>query len=252
VTRLVGVERGVALIAALMAVLLLSALGSALALAAAGEPVIAASFRAGHEALYAAEAAVERAMVDLADAPDWTPLLAGSVRSGFVDGAPHGERPLGSSGTVDLSASAHLANCSKSSPCTAAELEALSDERPWGRNNPVWTLFAYGPLERLAPGGGTRPAIYLTVLVGDDPTETDADPSVDGGQAADGRPENRGGGMVLLRGEAFGPFGIHRVVEATVARAAGPGEGAGSEPEAERLEGVPATALRVLSWRAVK
>jgi hypothetical protein len=246
------VERGVALIAALMALLLLSALGSALALAAAGEPVIAASFREAHEALYAAEAAVERAMVDLADAPDWTPLLAGRVRSGFVDGAPHGERPLGNSGTMDLSAPARLANCGRSSPCTAAELETLSDERPWGRNNPVWTLFAYGPLEHLAPGGGTTPAIYVTVLVGDDPTETDADPSVDGGQAADGRPENRGGGIVQLRGEAFGPSGIHRVVEATVARAAGQGEGSGSEAGAERLEGVPATALRVLSWRTVK
>ena len=39
----------------------------------------------------------------------------------------------------------------KSSNCTAAQMNANSRERPWGINNPRWQLYAYGPIEQLAP-----------------------------------------------------------------------------------------------------
>ena len=228
-------EDGVALIVALLALLLLSALGAALVLTSSGETMIAGSFRRGQEAFYAADAIAERSIADLAGVSDWSHLLDGSVRSGFVDGPPAGARPLGDGGTIHLSEVINLASCGKRSPCSAAELEACSDERPWSLNNPRWTLFAHGPIADLVPGAAGGSTIYAVALVGDDPSETDDNPQVDGGPAAVGGPENAGVGVIVLRAEAFGPRGAHKVVEVTVARA-------GDSPPG----------VRVLSWRHLK
>src|SRR5690606_37228415 len=74
-------EHGVAMLAVLLAMTLVAALGMGLALLAGTERRVAAHFAAGLDALYAAEAAAGRAAVDLGAAGDWTPIVAGAVRS---------------------------------------------------------------------------------------------------------------------------------------------------------------------------
>src|SRR5829696_8610085 len=89
-----GDEQGVALIVALMAMMLMMALGTALVLTTMTEGKIANNYRAGTEALYAADAGVERVMQDILTVPDWNNVLSGAVTSSFIDGAPSGERSL--------------------------------------------------------------------------------------------------------------------------------------------------------------
>jgi hypothetical protein len=68
-------------------------------------------------------------------------------------------------------------------------------------------------VSELLPTGTINSPIYVAVMVGDDPSETDGNPLVDGNDAA-----NPGSGVLSLRAEAFGPHGTHRVIEATMAR----------------------------------
>ena len=72
-------ERGVALILALMSLLLLTALGLALVLTTSTETMIAGNFSTAQEALYSADAGVERAMQDLLTVPDWNTILTGTT-----------------------------------------------------------------------------------------------------------------------------------------------------------------------------
>jgi hypothetical protein len=65
-------ERGAALVLALLAIVLLLALGGALIVLTMTETKIAATFRDGVAALYAAEAALDRALVDINAAGDWS------------------------------------------------------------------------------------------------------------------------------------------------------------------------------------
>ncbi|MBI1872557.1 MAG: hypothetical protein HYS05_01550, partial [Acidobacteria bacterium] len=64
-----------------MAMLLLSALGLTLVMATSTETMIAANYRGGTEGLYAADAAVERAMQDLLTIQDWNRVLTGATAS---------------------------------------------------------------------------------------------------------------------------------------------------------------------------
>ena len=206
-------EQGVALVMALMATTLLLTLGGALILLSSSETVIAANFRSAHEARYAADAAIERAVADLRREPDLTLILSGGLLSSFVDGPPSGTRSLIDGSTIDLGQVTNLANCNKPSACSAAELTATTVERPWGVNNPLWALYAYGPLTNMLDPGSARSPFYIVVLVGDDPSENDGDPTLDGFTA--GVP-NPGKGIVRVRAEAFGPRSAHSVVEAVV------------------------------------
>ena len=83
-------EDGVALIIALMSMMLLMALGIALVLTTTTETRISANYREGTEALYAADAAVERVMDDILTVPDWNDILSGVRQSAFIDGAAGG------------------------------------------------------------------------------------------------------------------------------------------------------------------
>ena len=234
-------EQGVAVIIAVMSTTLMLTLGGALILLSSSETAIAANFRAAHEATYAADAAIERALADLSHQADWTPVLAGSVPSSFVDGMPSGTRPLADGSTIDLDGITNLANCQKVMVCSDAEIAAVTTDRPWGANNPRWTLFAYGPLANTLGPATVRSMFYVLAFVGDDPSENDGNPSVDGLIAVNS--PNPGNGMVVVRGEAFGPRGAHKVVEATIARLTIPSADPG---------GQPSTQLRVLSWREVR
>src|SRR5918999_1586705 len=87
-------ERGIALIVSLMVMLLMSALGLALTMTTMTETKISGNYAKGTEALYAADAAVERVMQDLLTVPDWDRVLDGTTTSSFIDGLPSGEREL--------------------------------------------------------------------------------------------------------------------------------------------------------------
>ncbi len=227
-------EEGMALALVLCVLLMLSALGASLVTLTSSESLVAAHFRSGADASAAAGAALERAVHDLAATVDWTDVLCGTSRSAFMDGSPSGSRALPDGTTVDLAALVHQAGCGHDAACTLAELNDVTAERPWGANNPRWTLFASGWLADLIEWP-TSPSFYLVVLVGDDGAENDGDPERDG--AENGGVANPGRGIVEVRAEAFGPQGTRASVAATVAKldldASGPG---GLSP------------VRVLAW----
>jgi hypothetical protein len=206
-------QDGSALVVALMVMLLFTALGVALVLTTSTETMMTANYSTGQEALYAAEAGMERAMLEVPGIADLDALLQGQIPSTFRDGAP-GSRALPDGTEMDLVALTHVANCGRTSSCSAEQMNAVTPERPWGSNNPRWQLYAYGPVSNMLPAGQLDSLFYVVVWVADDPAETDSDPTRDD---ADGG-NTPGRGVVMLRAEAFGPFGSHRRVEVTAQR----------------------------------
>jgi hypothetical protein len=207
-------DNGVAMVIAMMALMLMTALASALVLNMSSETIISTNYRGGSAALYAADAIVERALDDLLTVANWDQLLTGSVRSAFVDGAPNGVRRTAGGATVDLSEVVNMANCGKPSACSATDLTGnATGDRPWAANNPVWQLYAYGPLADMLPFRTIDSPLYVVLMVADDPSEDDGLPLQDGQLA--GHP---GRGVIALRAEAFGPRGAHKTIEVTVSR----------------------------------
>jgi hypothetical protein len=203
----------VALIVAMMAVLLLSALGFALVMTTSTESMIASNYRSGEEALYAADAALERSMDDLLTVADWNTLLTGATRSAFIDGPPSGPRTLSDGTTFRLEEILNMANCGKVTSCSPTDITGnATGDRPWEADNPVWQLYAYGPINDLVPTNSINSPYYVVVLLGDDPSENDGNP------AKDNLDPLYGGGVLALRAEAFGPRGAHKIIEMTVAR----------------------------------
>jgi hypothetical protein len=210
-------ERGNALVLALMATLLMTTFGSALVLISATETRIAAGYRAGAEALAAADAALEVALADLGAADDWDAVLAGLVTSTFTDGAPGGLRTVGGT-QIDLTEITNLLRCGRAAPaCEDADIAAFTAERPWGPNNPRWQLYAWGPLSRLIPSARSDSDLYLAVWVADDQGENDGHPLRDGVVA-----DNPGRGSISMIAHAYGGRSVRRVIEATVSRRGGP------------------------------
>jgi hypothetical protein len=157
------------------------------------------------------------------------------LQSSFVDGPAGGPRVIPGGGVVDLTAATNLLNCSKATPCTAAQMDANSKERPWGANNARWQLYAYGPFSGITQLARPSPC-YLAVWVADDSREDDADPLSDG--EFEGTP---GHGVVRLRAEVYGPRGARRAIEAELVRRCLP-----SAPEGCQLRN------RVQSWQEVR
>ena len=180
-------ERGVALIASLMAMTILMAFGTALIVITSTESLIAGNFVSGRETIYAAEAIVELVVAELRTGVNWSAVLDGTQPSRFVDGAPHGVRVRPPDAPLDLTAVLNLANCATLSPCAGSA---------------PWRLFAYGSLGHFLPVAGSP--FYVVALVA--PAQADS-----------------AGLAVRVRGEAFGPRGAHRALETTVmATAEGP------------------------------
>ena len=212
-------ERGFALVIALLAVALLAALAVAVVTVADVETQVAANFRDGREALYAADAGLARAVAELSIAPRWTDVLTGAAPSAFTDPTLTPEPP-GGGARLDLAAATR-------------ELQALADAgRRWGANTPVWRLYAWGALAGLDPTGAIDSRCYIVVWVADDPSEVDGDPWSD----ANGR--------LLVRADAFGPGATRRGVAATVARDGSSGVGSGGPPAP--------SGTRILAWRLVR
>lgn len=208
-----------AILVALLTALLLTVLGAALVLNTSAETMIASNYREAQEGAYAADAAFERTLAELEGAGGWDPLLTGAVRSAFMDGSPGGQRILSDGSVVDLTAIVNLANCARVTPCSSAEMDRVTAERPWGANNPRWQPYAWG---RLAGS-----PYYLVVLVGDDGAEDDADPLADGLGTAPGA------GVLEVRAQSLGPHGSHHRIDATLGRDV-------------------AGRVRVLSWREIR
>ena len=78
-------DRGVALIVVLLVMILLSALGLSLTMVTSSEERVSDAYSNGSEAFYAADAALELAVQELARVPDWSHVLDGTVPSAFVD-----------------------------------------------------------------------------------------------------------------------------------------------------------------------
>ena len=188
-------ERGVAVVMALLMALLVGAIAAALVALdhdrnARSAPAIAT----GTEASYGAEAALERALHDLATMPDWSPALAappGNVTSSFDDGAVAPRAPDGR--TLDLVR-------------LTRRRQRASDEHDgpavFGADSPRWRLYAHA-LGARAPGvseaaPGLDLPLYLVVWVADDESDGDGDPAVDSN------------GRILVCAMAFGAGGARR------------------------------------------
>jgi hypothetical protein len=219
---------GAALVIALLAMCLFMALGLALVLNTATDVMIADHFQAAEEAFYAADAGLERSISELSSVADWNPVLQGLEHSSFVDGSLSAARVLSDGSTIDLSRATNVLNCRHAGSCTPAEMDALTADRPWGLNNPRWTLYAHGPLAAIAASGTINSSMYVAVWVGDDQSDNDNDPTTDGADES-----NPGRGLIVVHSEAFGPGGAHKVVEATIGR------------------GEPADRIRVMAWRRI-
>ena len=219
-TRRLDDERGVALLAVMTASSVLLALGLSLALTTTVEVGIASNQRDGVQVLHAADAAVERAMADLA-AADWDTVLTGAVTSAFFDGRGHVTLPDGRQ--LDVGEQTK---------------RLIAEPRPWGRNNPRWTVFASGSLAELLPDAAVPGRAYVVVWVADDPWENDAQPLRDGGPPAVEDAANRtnpGRRALWLHAQGYGVSGTRRMVEVVV----------------ERDARWPAAQLRVRVWREV-
>lgn len=199
-------ERGVALVTALLAAMLLTALGMAVVLVSNTESLITGNHRGAAEALYAADAGIERAVQDLLLIPRWNDILAGGTNpavagetSSFVGGDPTAVMTLSNGVTLKLC-------CDAASVGGAIQTE--TDAYQFGDNNPIWRLYAWGPVTDLLPGASVRSDMYVSVWIADDPAEIEAP----------GNPLFDTNGVLLLRAEAYGPGGIRKVVEVTVAR----------------------------------
>ena len=204
-------DRGVALILVLMVMMTLSALAMSLALMVSTENRVAATYRDGMEVLYGADAALHRVLPDLAAAADRDLALTGTALSSFIDGPP-GLRRLPDGTFTDLRALTSMVNCGRA-VCSDADLNEAREDRPWGRNNPRWQLYGYGPLSAGGPGRPGDSLIYVVVWVADDSSETDGDPLTDGGGE-----ENPGRGRLSLMAHGYGRSGTRRVIESTVSQ----------------------------------
>ena len=221
-------ERGMALIVALLSMLLLTALGMSLMLTTTTETMITSNYRDGVEAMYAADAGIERTMQDLLTVPEWNSVLTSpdGVRAGVMSGfsATSLTPTLGDGRQLDLVKATNAANCPQISPpsstaCSTAAMNLTTAERPWGNNNPRWRLYAHGPVEEFVPTGTINSPFYVAIWVADDPSETDDNPTRDGDPSVSPTiPNNPGAGVLQLRAEAFGPGGAHRIIEMTLAR----------------------------------
>ena len=193
-------EDGAALVIALLVAVLLGGIGAVVISITITETLIAAAYRNSVETSYAADAAFERALTDLASLPDWSLVLLpapANVQSTFVDGQARPAAPDGRRLDVDALTQARQ-----------AESDARYGPAIFHADAPQWRLFAQSPLSALLPAGAPAQPAYLLVWVADDGLDGDGDPALDSNST------------VLVFAEAYGSAGARRSVEAAVGRSA--------------------------------
>jgi hypothetical protein len=201
-------DEGAALLLALIVTLLCLAIGAGVVAVAAIEVAHGGASRAAIVADAAADAAAERALHDLGRLASWNAALAGAVQSSWSGGPTLVTVP--GHGTIDLAG-------------ITVQLQAASDAFVRrGADNPRWQLFAWGWLGAATGDGPARGLPFSAVWVFDDPGEADTDPEADSN------------GRVGLYAMAFGPLGVERAVELTVAQITDP------------------VGARVIAWRAIR
>ena len=218
-------EEGVALIITLLSTSLMLALVVALLLTTMTEMKIAAGYRQQAVTHYAAEAGLDLVVQTLSAIPDWDGIVSGVSTSTFTDGPPSGIRVLPGGTEIDLTTVTHTMRCGQPA-CRGTDVTAVTSARPWGSNNPVWQLYAYGPLNRMLPAGAIDSHMYLMVWVADDPSENDNDPFRDGGvpagcdrtRAPSCVDDNPGRGVIAIVARAVGPNAAQHTIEATIRR----------------------------------
>jgi hypothetical protein len=195
-------EEGAALIIALMAMMLLTALAAGVVMVSSTETRIADNYKNSQEALYAADAAVERIVQDLLMVPRWNDILGGTGTAGtfsaFIDGTAESSKTLPGGGVIKLCCDTESATAELQSETDTADL--------WGTDNPQWKLFAWGPLSDMLPNSQIDSSMYVAVWIADDPAD------------GDGLPGSDTNGTLTVHAEAYGPSGTRKVVEVTVAR----------------------------------
>ena len=202
-------ERGVALLMALVTAALVTAVATTMVMSSSTDLVITGNTRASMEAMYAAEAAGQRAIGELATIGDWSTVLAappGNVTATFDEGETMVRAPDGRSLSVPVLTAARQ---------TAS---AVTYGPGFGADSPVWRLFGHADIRALLPPGVTSPPAYVLIHVADD------------GGDGDGDPERDANGQLIVYAEAYGVSGAHRAVELAVSRV------------------TPGT-IRVLSWK---
>ena len=220
-------DRGSALIIALFTAVVLSGLGLGLLMLTDTESAIAANYRAGNQTLYAADAAVERALADILTAPNWNDILNGATRSGFVDTTLRPTLP--SNLALDLIA-------------LTAAMQATSDATAmFGPSTTQLRLFAYGKLSAMASANLISSDEYVVVWISDDPADGDGDPAADAN------------GVITVLSHAIGPYGSSRTVEVTLAKTNSTTGDGGTSPAdpADSANGAGQVTVRILSWREI-
>ena len=192
-TRLAA-EEGTALVIALMAVLLLTALGATVVMVTNTETKISANHRNSVEALYAADAAVERVVEELLMVPRWNDILTGTAQSAFSDGARQTPRRC--------PAAARSSSTRPRRSCRPTRM-------PWRSGAP--TIRSGGCL-RGGRSPTSRPAWKSTARC----TRPCGSPTTRPRPTA--IPTADTNGTLTVHAEALGPFGTRKVIEVTVAR----------------------------------
>lgn len=193
-------EAGSALLVALLVAVLLAGVGAALITITTTETLIAGSHRYIGESVFAADAAFERALLDLDALPDWNVVLLpppANVQSTFVDGTAHPIAPGG--GTLDLAALTLEFQ---------AESDLTSGPGKFGADSPRWRLFGHASFDAILPAAAPAPPAYLIAWVADDGWDGDGDPTKDSN------------GRLLLAAEAYGAAGTRRRIVGAIARPA--------------------------------
>jgi hypothetical protein len=172
------------LLISMMALSVLTALAASLVLGTVTETAVATSYREGIETFYAAEAAVEFAIQDLAAAPDWEGIVAGEEVSSFVDGPPLRVRRVGAV-FFDLAAA------------TDDVLAATSGYD----DNRQYRVYAHGRLSDMIPDAAAGSPYYVVVWI-----------------AGLGATETERQSAISIVGRAYGPTGSRRSVVVSVIR----------------------------------
>ena len=209
-------ERGSVLLCALMVITLIATLGAALTLVVASESVVAASYYASQQGLYAADAGIERAIAELRGLSTWSGVPSSSTSfSDFNDGQVTPTAPDRST-----------LNLAQLTIRRQGESDVIYANLP---DRPVWRLYAHASLSCMALGAGNATP-YVVVWIADDLDEIDGNAAIDTND------------VVMLHAEAFSVRGGKRAVEVTIRR---------EEAMAAGVPGAMRSDVSMIAWHEV-